>query len=678
MVLRRQCDWPPIASKSIFTTISVFLWSLARMPESRRLGIEQLESRRLLAFNPSGAEQEFLQMTNRFRTDPAGEFTRLISSASPIRARDATLQNDLDAFGVDGNLLRSEIQSLTPVAPVAWNDAISEFAAEHNGKMLSANPPSHFHSNTTQRREALLAAGVNLRFVAGEKINSENVFGYAKSLNHLHASYVIDWGQGTGGMQTGRRHRTALMNPDYEQFGTSLANYTGSDNFGPLVNTQILANIQDPPVMVIGAVFEDKNDSSWYEAGEGIGSVQLAFEGTAGRFTTTGRSAGGYQIELPPGTYRATASGGTMAHAVVVSSITVGSSNVWQNFIYDPDSIPPDDLEPNNSLPTATQLSGTDQTITGTSIHTTADKDYFRLESQGSTTGTFEIRFNHSSGNLDLRLLDYAGGVIASSSTSGNSETITATLERHGTYFLEVASAGSAKNGAYTLVVNPPKPAPPTAGNDRSDANNAARSATINVLANDNDPDGEDASLVVQLAANSDPAFTVNGQAVSYTAPPGYSGVHRTTYTITDDQGLTSAPARIEVFVVDFSMAFPWLNTALPTDINADGITTPSDALLVINDLNSRSSRRLPTSPDNSAGIFGFYDSSGDGFVAPIDVLLIVNRLNSGSGEGEPEPQPQRQIPHDKALLELLAAESLQIFEQAQKRDDWTRLPSFR
>ncbi|MCA9128035.1 MAG: cadherin-like domain-containing protein [Planctomycetales bacterium] len=605
------------------------------MSTSRWLAVESLESRRLLAFNPTGFEQELLQLTNRFRTDPSGEFSRLISSASPITARDPVVQNDLTYFGVDGNVLRAELQALPPVPPVGWNDAASTFSQSHNAAMLAANPPNHFHSDLSKLRSDLLAAGVDLRLVVGEKVLAENVYGYAKSVNHLHASYIIDWGAGPGGMQVGRNHRVALNNSDFDQLGTSIRTYNGTAFFGPLVNTQQLLNINNTGTMVIGAIFQDLNASGWYEAGEGIGSVQFLFEGAAGRFTTAGMSAGGYQIQLPPGTYRATASGGGMRYPVVIPSLTVGSSNVWQNFIFDPNVIPPDVLEPNNSLATATQLTGAAQTQAGLSVHQSTDKDYFRLVSAGTGRGSFEIRFTHSEGNLDLRLLNSSGVGIATSSGQGNSELVTANLVRGQTYFLEVSSVGGARNGAYALLVTPPAPAAPVANTDRADANNASRSVTIDLIANDVDPDGNAVTLVPKLVAGTPTAFQLNGHQLTYTAPAGYAGVHQANYTVTDDQGLTSAPGKIEIFVVNFALPRPWLNVARPNDINGDGVVAPSDVLMLVNDLNSRAARLLPTHPSGSIGILGFYDSNGDGYVSPIDVLLVVNQLNAGAGEGE-------------------------------------------
>ena len=74
-----------------------------------------------------------------------------------------------------------------------------------------------------------------------------------------------------------------------------------------------------------------------------------------------------------------------------------------------------------------------------------------------------------------------------------------------------------------------------------------------------------------------------------------------------------------------------WQNTENPVDTNKDGFVSPIDALLIINNLNEKGSRRLT---DDDLGPVCF-DVNGDGFVAPVDVLRVINANESGSGEGE-------------------------------------------
>jgi ELWxxDGT repeat protein len=74
-----------------------------------------------------------------------------------------------------------------------------------------------------------------------------------------------------------------------------------------------------------------------------------------------------------------------------------------------------------------------------------------------------------------------------------------------------------------------------------------------------------------------------------------------------------------------------WQNPEVPTDVDHDGVTSPLDALLVINELNERLvsslvDGALPDSPATSP----FLDVNDDGFVAPGDALIIINALQGG------------------------------------------------
>lgn len=598
------------------------------------LSVEHLETRRLLALNPTGAEQEFMQLVNRFRTDPAGEFDRMIRTTTPLVARDPILQPDLDFAAVNGTVLRNELRALEPSPPVAWNEAIHNFNESHNADMIAQL--RHFHTGTTARREALQAAGVNFRIVAGEKIQSENVYGYGKSTLHAFAAYVIDWQQGgPGGMQTNRGHRNAIHNPDYDQAGHAITPFSGS-GFGPLVTSQVLANIEDPPVMVVGAIFEDTNSSGWYEAGEGLSSVRFVFEGETGTFETTGLSTGGYQIELPAGTYTATASGGGMKFPQTMNNIVVGDSNVWKNWIYDPNVIPPDAQEANNNTGSATDLGDADASLRDLNIHVASDVDVFKFRPNGNGPARIDLTFSQAAGDIDMQLLNASGAVIATSATTTSNESITHNVSRDSIYYVRVFGKAGARNESYALQTRLPEPAPPVATADRAILNGAT-SITIDVIANDMDIDGEAATLVAKLSEGASEDFSVNGNLVVYTPSASTpAGVHRANYTVTDDQGLESSPATVSVFVVDFGLATPWRNSGDVFDINDDGAISAIDALLVINDLNLRGSRKLPTGPVGAENLYGFLDPSADGFISPLDALVVINELNkSASGEGE-------------------------------------------
>lgn len=87
-----------------------------------------------------------------------------------------------------------------------------------------------------------------------------------------------------------------------------------------------------------------------------------------------------------------------------------------------------------------------------------------------------------------------------------------------------------------------------------------------------------------------------------------------------------------------------WQNVALPLDVNADGKVTASDALVVINYLNSGGSRGLPELAEGQSPP-AYLDPSGDGNVTVSDALLVVNWLNTQSPRSYSIDPPSSQPP---------------------------------
>ncbi len=625
-----------------------------RRQVNRCIAFEPLECRRLLALNPTPLEQETLQLANRFRTDPTNEYARLIKSSSPIQSHDAEVTSNLTFFKVDANLLRSELNALSPSPPLAWNEIMQDLATTQNGTMISKNSQEHFPG---------LAAKLNAMGVPIEAGTGQNAFynnlGIGKTPFFVHSAYVIDWGTGgTGGMQPNRGHRVNMLNPLYNQAASAITPFSSS-----LVNTQFFAKVNSAQKMAVGAIFEDKNDSGWYEAGEGIGGVQVAFEGSAGRFTTTSMSAGGYQIVLPAGTYSVTASGGNMKHPITQSNVTIGASNVWQNLIYDPTAIPPDAREPNNSTASATDLGSNEQTIASLSIHP-SDVDFFKVMAAGTGSATFTLRFNQANGNLDMNLLNANGAVVASSISSRSPETITANLVRGQSYFVQVFSSSGTTNGDYSLQLNLPEPAAPVAVADRAITAQGAGAIRVQITANDTDADSPSSALVPAIQTAGAGSFVIESdRSLSYRAPLNYAGIDRATYRVTDDQRQSSNNATIEIFVLNFATPTPWRHARRQLDVNDDGVVSPLDALLVINEITARGARSLPTTVAGATGMYGFVDTSGSNSIEALDALLVINELNRirrGNGDGEA-------ITSDAALSQMFPDDSLN--RRKQKRE---------
>jgi hypothetical protein len=222
----------------------------------------------------------------------------------------------------------------------------------------------------------------------------------------------------------------------------------------------------------------------------------------------------------------------------------------------------------------------------------------------------------------------------------------TATLSVHlaqGSHLVYAIYKGS---NAFCGVISPPLGVNVVAGppNVIPVANTDAASVqedgqvAINVLANDVDPDGGTilaASVTItQQPAHGTASVNPTTGVITYRPNTNYDGPDQLRYTITDNRGGVSNPGSVNITVIDAPE--PYYNKLRPLDVDNDTRITPTDAVLVINQLNALGPGALPP-PTGTVTIF--YDTDGDNILAPLDALLIINALNSGSGEapaGEP------------------------------------------
>ncbi len=71
-------------------------------------------------------------------------------------------------------------------------------------------------------------------------------------------------------------------------------------------------------------------------------------------------------------------------------------------------------------------------------------------------------------------------------------------------------------------------------------------------------------------------------------------------------------------------------NVDLATDVNGDGMTSPIDALYIINHLNMAATSKLAAMPGNL-----FPDVNDDASLSPMDALLVINELNAEGEDGD-------------------------------------------
>ncbi len=297
--------------------------------------MELLEPRQLMVFDPSADEQYLLELLNRFRQHPAEELGLLTSSlGNPARSTNADVDAALRYFHTSGTVLASQWASLAAAQPLAWNDKLYLSAEGHNAAMIAADQQTH----QAPGEPALGQRANNAGYTNWSQVG-ENVYAYAEGVVHTHAGFALDWGgtptdPNTTGIQDPPGHRENMLEPTYREVGIRIAtpgNVPGH-TVGPWVVSQEFGrrfNSGNP--FLLGVAYQD-GGSDGYTAGEGLGGVTIhavAANGSAGapEYTVTTMSAGGWQMQVPAGTYAVTFSGGGWGSAVTYYNVTVGSQN---------------------------------------------------------------------------------------------------------------------------------------------------------------------------------------------------------------------------------------------------------------------------------------------------------------------------------------------------------------
>jgi hypothetical protein len=362
--------------------------------------LESLEER----LTPAAGVQEqyMLDLINRFRQNPAAELSLLLNSTDPY------VNQDLSFFGVDRSVLAAQWATLSPVPPLAWNDALGSSALAHSQAMLAAQDQSHQVAG-----EADLATRVTNAGYTNFTLVGENIFAFAHSLFEAEASFAIDWGNNPPtGIQNPPGHRNNLMNPLLREVGIGIVTAPNGSSMGPLLFTQDLGSrstIGNP--FLLGTVFADANHDGFFEPGEQLGGVNVTISGQAGTFQATTTAAGGYQIQVPAGTYQVTASGGALG-GTVTRTVVVGTDNVEADFTQ-PQLLPPTFTGPatsgTNTTPTFSWTATSGATQYDLWVATAAGQQVIRNQNLTTTTLTPATPLSAGSYQAWIRVTTAAG-----------------------------------------------------------------------------------------------------------------------------------------------------------------------------------------------------------------------------------------------------------------------------
>lgn len=519
----------------------------------RLVGGEFLEDRRLLAFDPSPFEQEQLEHINRMRLNPAGELAIFFDSLSPLDTYEGNGPNDespiqdaLDHFNVSGTVLQQQWAQLTAVPPLAWNENLHDAAELHTELSVEYNLQAHRIWNDANGNGQQDAGEEFVEPDLGDRVNdagysgsvAENVYAFAESMIHGHAGFVIDWGDTTTGIQEPPGHRNNIMSSSFREVGVSVIDNSsniGVDDHttvGPFIITQEFGTQSGYTQQILGVVWEDGWENGYYEAGEGYAGVDITILGDDGFMeTTTTMTAGGFQAEVPSGTYevRASVAGfGTYA----IGYIDVGRDNVKVDFniatgkANRPPTATPEtfDVDGSRVLRVLSNDTDADGTIDPATVMIVTEPAAGSVE-VNSTTG--EITYT-ADGSAATDSFEY---LVRDDDGASAQATVTLNIEIVAENVAPVASDGD-------FTVDEDTDAVRSLAGLVTDADGTVDWATLEVV--------EFPSRGTLTYDSADTSFTYRGQA-------NFSGTDSFQFRVADDAGAFSNTATVELTIVNIN-----------------------------------------------------------------------------------------------------------------------------
>ncbi len=190
-------------------------------------------------------------------------------------------------------------------------------------------------------------------------------------------------------------------------------------------------------------------------------------------------------------------------------------------------------------------------------------------------------------------------------------------------------AAGSSVAETFTVSVIPVNDAPRSIEINKATVESNVVAAAVGHLSV-TDPDEQDQhTFIVE-----DHRFEIVGSELRLAPGTYLPGADQSTLTLqvsVHDNGLPPLSAVQDLVINVLPNPTPWMNPRARRDTNDDGIISPIDVLVVVNELNERDvsdpSGLLPAA--RHADVMRYYDVNGDGYAAPLDVLQIVNYLNA-------------------------------------------------
>ena len=262
---------------------------------------------------PTGEEQYYLELINRARANPSLEGSRL------ARSSDVDVLASLKFYNVNLVTLQNEFKALAAQPPLAMNAKLMQAARAHSRDMFVKQFQGHSSSNGSSMSTRITNSGYAWRTIG------ENVYSYADSVWHGHAGFQVDWGYGSGGMQSGRGHRMNIHSANFREVGIGVVKGTNG-RVGPQLVTQDFGAGSVSQAFITGVAYYDLDGDGFYDPGEGIGGLVVKASG-ASRIAITS-SSGGYAIPVPTTSARRLTTFSGLSLSFSANAVITGGKNV--------------------------------------------------------------------------------------------------------------------------------------------------------------------------------------------------------------------------------------------------------------------------------------------------------------------------------------------------------------
>lgn len=233
---------------------------------------------------PSDQETLMLDLMNRFRANPAREIDKVLLG---VEAGVSGMGQRLDV-----DACYKAVSAMPPVPPLVFNLELMQSARWHAIYMIDNRLTGHFeqagepgYTGDTPYKRMTKAGYKGLR-------GSENAFRNAVSVWNSHRGFIIDWGDGPGGMQDPPGHRLAMGNRLLREVGCAFVVFN-ENRHGSTVHN--LGDNKKIKRLLGGIIYADLNRNDQYDIGEGIKGAPLS---TNGRRQAQSWGSGAFRIEL--------------------------------------------------------------------------------------------------------------------------------------------------------------------------------------------------------------------------------------------------------------------------------------------------------------------------------------------------------------------------------------------